>query len=393
VRETCRERLLPGVPIGLPRRSGEASAHRRARPMLGMRWSDHHRPAGRSGRRIRCRRFHRTECRTASSCSPAATREPAAGTSAARGCSRACRSGAERRTSTRGRDGSSFGAGGGAGVGADGERSTARSACATSAGGRSASDSASRSATRRTSGGAVRPATLRRTAAAVGGAPSRRRRPRTRVAAAHRSGRWRTVRSICREAAGHRCTGRDAAGQPPAVCQSGATAIHAALASHGRSVGSLFVRPAAPASAGSARGAPGRVRRHADSGTTADQSVPRERSERESQASRARARLGHRCVLSAEARRRAPRRNAQAAVSRGDQEVLRGIRRAGDSRVRREHDALPGRAERRARGGEEALLATAAPRYLSRRRERVSPCEPSAHAQDGSCHTGGTRDG
>ena len=65
----------------------------------------------------------------------------------------------------------------------------------------------------------------------------------------------------------------------------------------------------------------------------------------------ARAGLGHRRVLPAEARRGAARRHAEAALPRGDQEELRGVRRAGRPRVRRRNDALPGCPERRARRG------------------------------------------
>lgn len=81
----------------------------------------------------------------------------------------------------------------------------------------------------------------------------------------------------------------------------------------------------------------------------ADQSVSRQRPEREGAAPGAGARVRSRDVLPAAARRRPSRRNAARAFSRRDQEVTGRVRRAGRPRLRGIDDAFPRRAERHSR--------------------------------------------
>jgi len=81
----------------------------------------------------------------------------------------------------------------------------------------------------------------------------------------------------------------------------------------------------------------------------ADQSVSRQRPEREGSAPGAGARVRSRDVLPAAARRRPSRRNAARAFSRRDQEVTGRVRRASRPRFRGIDDPFPRRAERYSR--------------------------------------------
>ncbi|CAA9316648.1 MAG: hypothetical protein AVDCRST_MAG11-1812, partial [uncultured Gemmatimonadaceae bacterium] len=77
-----------------------------------------------------------------------------------------------------------------------------------------------------------------------------------------------------------------------------------------------------------------------------DQPLPEQRPGDEGQAAGARAGIGHDHLPAPEARGRAPQQHAEAALPRGDQEELRGVRRAGRPRRGREHGALSGCVER-----------------------------------------------
>jgi hypothetical protein len=80
-------------------------------------------------------------------------------------------------------------------------------------------------------------------------------------------------------------------------------------------------------------------------GAGTHQSIPRQRSERESEAACPSPGVRHLRVLPAEARRGYSGRHIEATVQRRDQEELRGIRRSNWTRVCRLDDSLSGRAE------------------------------------------------
>ncbi len=136
-------------------------------------------------------------------------------------------------------------------------------------------------------------------------------------------------------------------------CASG-TRISAVAGTSGAKHGAVCSRATSCCANCSARASGCRTRQR--TGASADQSLPRERPESESQASRACARLRHHRVLPRSSRAGEARGHAARELPRRDQEELRGIRRADGEGVRREHDAFPGRAQRRARGRRQDFL-------------------------------------
>ncbi len=338
------ERFVSGMQLGVPRRSGEGPVGRRPRALLRVR-RRHHRRGGRSDRgRVRALAGCDTHVAARSGRSPSRRvpcrrrhRHPLLRPRSAKAGAHAN----ARGTAARYRD---------SGAGATGRRDTVSDA-------------------RFAAGDARRPRASARGKPAA--ASDSRRTGRVRadsVGPVFAAGRFRGARTgdpagiigTASDATAVRGTGGHSA---PA---SGASAVRLdARASGGRarwraaSRGETRAEHAGatrdadhPGPTGDARGARaerGGWRVAVDADARADQSVSRQRPEREGSAAGARARVRSGDVLSAAARRRPSRRNAARALSRRDQEVSGRVRRAGRPRLRGIDDALSGRVERHSR--------------------------------------------
>ena len=418
-RETSRERLLSGVPLGLSSRSGEDRRRAtRARALLGLRWRDHHRAARRA--RATSSRRRRSVARPVGAAGAPATADADAGRAVApapppRRREPAASAHRHRRCSAQPTP---------APAPAAPPPPPAPPTPTPSVAG-AASDAAA----------PVAPAPPRRLRHRT---PHRRRRLRSTAAppsaARHRHRRGRAVRAPARSPLRARPAGASAGGRlraprrgRPAAPAGGAPFAPFAVRPTGAAspppspprppIGGPPPRPftppaAAPLPSGvaaSARPTPAPARRHRLRATAlrVRRPPPVAPAPRRRHAAPARQRLAHRRRLAppinpflandpnAKAKRLAralvsdivayfpaeagggpARRHAEAALPRGDQEELRGVRRAGRARVRREHDALPGRAERRARRRKEALLVAHASPLSFRRRERHRASRP-----------------